>query len=271
MGNPFKLNIPGQIDRGTMDTCSIAGINLMSTERTKFSRLAQSLQNNIDVMKNLNSNEKFYSTAIFGATIVKATCDAFIDMAGTLAGAVGLKPVEKAAAWLGAGGKAADFAIGKSYGQKTDGVGVFTSTASALLGTDRLKGKMTETGKGLAELQLVKIDIIKEAVAGDATSVKKEVFLSYIPKIANMTLAALNREVAGNLVSAGTSLAKAGSSYSNALEKAFDEKLETNESTREREIFISTMSSQLVIVIGQIKIIDKILNDCRLGKGLSLG
>jgi hypothetical protein len=267
MGNPLQIKFSGRIGRQTYDVCSTAGINLMSSERVRFSRLAQSLQNDINMMTEANSSEVTYARALLGASMIKATCEAFIDMTGTLAGAVGLKPVEQAAKWLGTGGKAADFAIGKAYGQKTDGFGVVTSAAGSLLGTNRLTSKMSD--KSLAELQLVKIEIVKGAVSGDPASVKQEVFLAYLPKISEMTLAAVNREVAGKLLSAGASLAKAGSSYSNALEKAFDEKLTSEESVRERTRWIETMRSQLVLVIAQIKVIDQILLDCRLGRGLA--
>jgi hypothetical protein len=269
VNNLLQSRVSRPISRQTYEVCSAAGINLMSSERVKFNRLAQSLQNDIAMLTEANSTEVMYGRALLGASIIKATCDAFIDMAGTLAGAVGLKPAEQAAKWLGTGGKAADFAVGKAYGQKTDGFGVITSAASSLLGTNRLTNKMTESGKDLAELQLVKVEIVKGAVSGDPSSVKQEVFLAYIPKISEMTLTVLNHKVAGKLLSAGASLAKAGSSYSSALEKAFDEKLSSEEAVRERARWIGTMRSQLVLVIAQIKVIDKILLDCRLGQGLA--
>lgn len=275
---PFSTTIPRPVGQEALGMCSAAGVNLMSKQSVKLKSMAEMLQSNVNLLSDANATDKLATNAVLGASLIKATCEAFVDMAGALGGAAHdllkdtplaaaakpLKSVQTAASWIGTGTKAADYGIGKAYGQKTDGFGVIKSAADSALGM--AKGS---TMKDLAELQSVKVEIVKNAMAGDPGGVKKEVFLSFAPKIASMTLEAVKKEAASKLISAGAAIAKSGATYSEALEKAFDEKLASDDGMRSRKQQIGRMRTELATVIGQIKLIDSILADCQSGKALA--
>ncbi len=269
MANPYEIQIPGTISRDAFDVCSVAGVNLMSKNRIRFKQMADTLEGNIRLLNEANATEKWASRAILGLSMIKASCEAFVDMAGTLGEVAGLKGVKQASSWLGASAKASDYLIAKTTGQKADGFGTAKAFADAALGSNRVSKNMSEPIKDVIELKSIQIDMIKNTVQGDIQGLKRDVFLSYIPKIAQMSLNAIQREVAGKLLSAGTSIAKSGASYSDALDKAFDDKLSADESLAERAKLSQQMQVGLKTVISQIKVIDSILADCRMGRGLA--
>lgn len=267
MADVFLIHMPKDFTQDAKNICSNAGINLLSKEHIRFVDLAKSLRSSIDLMNQANSDEQFGARAVLALSIVTASCAAFVEIAGTLGELAGIKGTKKAAGLLGVGTKAVDFGIGKFTGQKTDGFGVINAAADTVVGSEYAKKKLGSY-KVFAELNMININLVKNAVTGDKKGIKREVFLGFLAKTATMSLDLLKKEAASKMLEAYAGISKTALNYSDSLEKSFDEKISANESVQERIAHRKKLQSQLTFVISQINIINDVISGCQAGTAL---
>jgi hypothetical protein len=269
--NPFSIHLPDYVDRKAYQVCSTAGINLLQKEKARFVDLAKTLQASIEEIGRAKKLEEFASVGLLGANLIKASCDAFIDMAGTLGELAGVKGAGKASTLIGAGSQTAEFWINKAYGQETDAIGTASSIGKAALAlAPGGKGVNGEIGKKFAEMQLVKVDIINAAVKNDKPKALRETFLSYAALVSSMVFTALKKEAAEKLTSSYAAMVKAGATYSENLEKAFGTRLSDEERLQALARQRKVLTQQLSVAMSQIQAINSVINDCRKGAGLRL-
>src|SRR5690348_7064042 len=99
--------------------CTAAGVNTAQARIVTLSQLQDSLEITITELENERKKEKIIEKAYMVARVTKATCDAFIDMAATLASFVpgAKKGAEKVANLYGAATPVAQAGMSTALGQ----------------------------------------------------------------------------------------------------------------------------------------------------------
>ncbi|MEZ5749073.1 MAG: hypothetical protein R3D83_04040 [Caenibius sp.] len=247
------------VDKAAINVCSAAGIDLMSRRRVRLLQLRKSLEVSVAEIQKQAEWDGVMSKALLAANIVKATCEAFLEMAGALGDAAGIKGAGEVAkagtsamAWT-------DSAQSLAIGQRTDHIGNLNKIAGQAISTRMKEGPMQD----FAELQSIKVDIINNAIRGDSAKALQSVFLSYIPKIGAMSLDYMKKDTAAKWTSAVSSVASAGYSYSAALEEAFNNRIDdTVEIAERKNMLLATTHRQIGQVTQQITLIDQIMDAC---------
>lgn len=249
-------------DRTAIAVCSVSGLNLMSRQKIKLTQIKQALQSAISEAERASKMDDFMSKSLLVANLTKASCDAFIEMAGALGKVAGLKNVDVAAKGLTAVTAVAGSTAAAFAGQKTDWI----STGNSVL-----KATNSKIGKGdikdLADLKLLQIDIVNAAVREDSAKALQVIFLKYIPKIGEMSLKYMKENVKANWLGAVASVANAGLTYSKSLDKAFDARLQDMDDAQIRKDVLESMRNQISQVLNRISEIDKIMSDCTVRLG----
>lgn len=255
---PQVVRANPQTDRTAIMVCSTAGLNLLGTERASLVKIRTALEEAIKQANEADTDyTDFMSKTLLVGNIALATCVAFIEMAGSLGKVAGLKNVDVVAKGLNAGIAFSGSASATLAGQKTDWVA--TTNAIAKAGSTKIPSK---DAKLMAELTTIKVDLLNAAVKNESATVLKVMFLKYVPKLAETSLKMVGKEVQANWVSAATSVASAGASYSTALEKAFNTRLSDKDDMANRKMLKESMQSHMKTVLKRINEIDAIFLSC---------
>lgn len=238
--------------------CSAAGINLLGNQKFKLLQLKSALVNSIQAFEAAGSRDEFLSRGLLTANLIKATCDAFIDMAGSLGDAVGIKGAD--AVSKGYSGISAFAMTGTqaALGQKADWLGTASTVGKIAIS----KSRMGDTAKSAAELQMLKVDIINAAVQKDGAKALQITFMEYLPKIGAMSLDHMGHAVKAKWLGAVSAVANAGTSYSKALSDAFDTRLSDIEDNQARRQMLVKARAQMRLVCGKIDEIDALIRQC---------
>lgn len=246
-------------DQTALNVCSAANIDLLSNKRITLTQLSRGLQSSVHEIERGSKWDDVLSRALLTANLIKATCEAFLEMAGALGDAAGLKGAGLVAKSGVAGMAIAGSTSSAINGQSTDWV----STTNKILGVGIQKSMPDGTGKHLADLQTMKVDIVNSAVRGESVAALQTLFLSYLPKIAEMSLEVMKKETAAKWTSAASGVASAGLSYSRALEEAFNARISDQVEFSDRKTSLLVMVNRQV---NQVKLkiaeIDYILQLC---------
>lgn len=211
--------------------CSLAGLE---TARQKVFSLRQ-LRDGLDIsIKDLEAQrrkDKIINTALVVARFTKATCDAFISMAGALGKAVLPKPAgeeaEKFASLYAASTPLVDAAATSAAGGRADWVKAGTASVKegvSLVTHNQGAVLMTKT-------TVVKVEVIKGAMNHDQEGIIKSA-VDYTYDL-NVTMA----EMTGKKGEAGAALAKVAKSafeYNEQIGKAFDQLIDDDLESQER-------------------------------------
>ena len=266
MNSPFSL-LPKLVpDRTAINVCSTAGIELMSKKRIRLVQLRQGLEASVVEIEKAAKWDEVISRALLTASITKATCEAFLEIAGALGEAAGIKNVGIVAKAGNAAISVADSAASTWHGIKTDWV----STTNKVAGLAGAKFIKNDAMKDLADLQTSKVEILNSAIRGDTPKSLQEFFLGYTAKVGEMSLKYMGRATAANWTSATATVASAGYSYSKSLEEAFNTRIKDREDFSARKsALLSTSYRQMGQIKIQINQIDGILRQC--GIAISAG
>ncbi len=252
----FPMLVP---DRNAINVCSTAGIELMSNKRVRLVQLRRSLQSSIAEIEKASKKDDLISRALLTANLVKATCEAFLEMAGAIGDAAGIKNVDLVAKAGSAAISFADSSASTVVGSKTDWI----STTNKLMGAAGAKYIKTESIKDLADLQTIKVEILNSAVRGESAKMLQSVFLSYVPKIAEMSLKYMKQETAAKWTNAVMTVSNSGYSYSKALEETFNTRINDREEFNSRKSsLLTTTYRQIGQIMKQIDVVDGIMRQC---------
>jgi hypothetical protein len=211
--------------------CSLAGIETARQKVITLRQLRDGLDASIRELEGQRRKDQIINRALLVAKFTKATCDAFISMAGALGKAVLPKAageeVEKFAAGYAAVTPLVDAVATTAAGGKADwvktGAAVVKEGVSAV--TDNKGAEL------LTKTTVVKVEIITGAMNHDEEGVIKPA-VSYIYDL-NTTAA----EMTGKKGKAGAALAKIAKSafeYNEQIGKAFGELIENDLDSMER-------------------------------------
>jgi hypothetical protein len=200
-------------------------------------QLRGALNSSIDELEREHRSEHFVNQAFLVARFTKATCDAFLGMASSLAEAVLPKPVAKQAQLVNSVYQTATPLVGAASTMAAGGkVDMKAFTSSAKEASSFIKNDGYQL---LAKSTIVKVEVIKAAMNGD----KKEVLRSAASylwdlhiTIAKMKLMPEKMQHAGTL----GEIAKSAFEYNEALGEAFNGMLESEEEGDERYIALRT-------------------------------
>lgn len=230
--NLFTRDTVGPIqDSETRRVCSLASIE---TERQKVFTLRQlrdGLNISIRELEDQRRKDKIVNKALVVARFTKATCDAFISMAGALGkavlpGAAG-DQVERIASGYAAATPLIEAVATSAAGGQADYVKALATTAKEGV-------SLVTHNKGaeiLTKSTVVKVEIIKGAMNHDQEGIIKSA-ISYTYDL-NTTIA----EMAGKRGEAGAAFAKVAKSafeYNEQIGKAFDQLIDDDLESQER-------------------------------------
>jgi hypothetical protein len=211
--------------------CSLAGIETARQKVLTLRKLRDGLNTSIQELESQRQKDKIIKKALLVARFTRATCDAFISMAGALGKAVLPKPageeVEKLAAGYAAATPLVEAVATSASGGRADWVKA--SAASVKEGVS-----LVAHSKGaeiLTKTTVVKAEIINGAMNHDEEGIIKSA-VSYSYDL-NTTLA----EMTGKKGEAGAALAKVAKSafeYNEQIGKAFDQLIDDDLESLER-------------------------------------
>lgn len=211
--------------------CSLAGIATARQDVISLRQLRTGLDNSILELNSQRKKEKIVNGALLVLQFTKATCDAFISMAGALGKAALPKPageeVEKFAAGYAAATPIVDAAATTAAGGKADWVKA--GAASVKEGVSAVTdNKVAEI---LTKTTVVKVEIVKGALNHDEDGIIKPA-VGYVYDL-NATVAGMT----GKKGAAGEAFAKVAKSafeYNEQIGKAFDQMIDNDLESMER-------------------------------------
>ncbi len=238
-------------NKPTLGVCSASGINLLSKERIRLTQLRVAMQTTVAEMRKSVGRDELLSHALLAASLTKATCDAFIEMAGALGKLAGLKGTDEFAKVYGAASAVTTTATQTALGQKADWIG----TASSV-------GKVVVKSSDVADIQFLKVDILNAALQRDTPKLLQVSFMEYPAKIAEMSLAYMGHAASARWVGSVTAVVSSGLSYSRALDVAFNTRLEDKEFAFANQQQLLGTHHHIAIVSSRITDIETIMNGC---------
>lgn len=251
--NLFTPDAVGPIrDPDARRVCSLAGLE---TERQKVLDLRQlrdGLNTSIRELERQRGKDKIVNKALLVARFTKATCDAFISMAGALAG----EEAEKFAASYAAATPLVEAAATSAAGGKADWAKAgATSVKEGVSAVTRNKGVEI-----LTKTSVVKVEIIKGAMNHDEEGIIKSA-ASYTYDL-NVTVA----EMTGEKGKAGAALAKVAKSafeYSEQIGKSFDQLIDDDLSSEERAAALKrNLVNQAKLLSKKIDEMERFIGSC---------
>ncbi len=211
--------------------CSLAGIETARARVTTLKNLRDGLDISIKELENQRKKDKVVNKALMVARFTKATCDAFIGMAGTIAKAVipgkGGEAAEKFADVYATANPIIEAVATADAGGKADWVKAGTSAAKEGVGL-LTKNKGTQL---LAKSAVVKVEVIRGAMNHDEEGVIKS-GLTYAYDM-NTTAAEMTGEK-GEAVAAVMKVGKSAFEYNEQIGKAFDQLIDDDLESEER-------------------------------------
>jgi hypothetical protein len=240
--------------------CSLAGID---TERQKLLTLRQlrdGLNISIQELESQRRKDRIINRALVVARFTKATCDAFISMAGALGKAVLPGPageqVERFAAGYAAATPLVDAAANSAAGGKSDWLKAgATSVKEGVSLVTHNKG--TEI---LTKSTVVKVELIKGAMNHD----KEGIIKSAIDYTYDLNTTVL--EMTGEKGKAGAALAKVAKSafeYNEQIGKAFDQLIDDDlESEQRASALKSNIVHQAKLLSRKIDEMEQFITSC---------
>ena len=246
------------------EAARVSGLHRITGAQRELVTLRQlrgALNSSIDELEREHRREHFVNQAFLVVRFTKATCDAFLAMASSLAEAVLPKPVAEQAKTINSAYQAAAPLMGAASTMAAGGrVDMKAFTSSAMEASSLIKNDGYQL---LAKSTIVKVEIIKAAVNGD----KKEVLrsaASYLwdlhTTIAKMKLMPEKMQHAGAL----GEIAKSAFEYNEALGEAFDGMLESEEEGNERYIELrATLLKQAKKLSAKIAELELYIQSCK--------
>jgi hypothetical protein len=218
-------------DRDANRVCDLAGI---AAEREKVVTLRQ-LRDGLDIsireLESQRRKDQIINKALLVAKFTKATCDAFISMAGALGKVVLPKAagegVDKFAVGYAAAMPLVEAGATSVAGGKADWVKATTTSVKegVSLVTDNKGAEL------LTKTTVVKVEIIKGALNSDKEGVIKS-GVSYIYDLHTSIAEMTGRK--GEVGAAFAKIAKGAFEYNDQIGKAFDEIIDNEQESRER-------------------------------------
>jgi hypothetical protein len=257
-------------DNAAVNVCSAAGIELMKQEQTRLNNIRQALDVSLREIESAKNWEEFLSKGLLTANLVKASCDAFLELAGSFGDFLGMKQVKTASTLLTTGTAVTDSAIATAYGAKTDWVGTGNKVAKTAAGMLMEKNKVAKGYKDVAKLQFIKVDIINTALREDDPAKLYKAFKDYGAQLATMSLDFAKQETAGRVLGLVNSVANVGMKYSQSLDKAFNTRIDdTVEIAERRNALLAQTRRDIRQVTSELARLDQLLQQC--GQGLATG
>ena len=201
-------------ERNAYQVCSMAGISAVKGKITNLTELRRSIGQSLVELDKAKSDVAFWSAALLTAQLAKASCDAFMEIAGNLTGPAG----QGIAAAYGAANPLVDAAARSGAGQKN------VSWAKAMNASASVVTKhavpMSKGGEMLFDLQTFKTDIVIDAVNGDADGIKGDLqgySLELTAITAKELMHKLPEEKADRIVGTGKALIELGLKVAEAV------------------------------------------------------
>lgn len=247
------------INDQAVKACSAVGINLLGSERVKLSKMGDSIREALGFMREATDWYEFRSNALLALSLTKATCDAFIAMAGSMGEALGLKGTGKVAEIYDIAGTAVDPKANamdvatKVARASTENLGVKYVTLSTDIINQGLKQEQDLDGLKNRSLAFV-YETHKDAGAYAMEAAVKEKYLS---EKGGKVLGGF-----GKALDAMKTVAEARNKYAEDLKAAFDEKLSDEDFMREKKEQMAKLETQLSTIIAQVAQIDGALTSC---------
>ena len=213
-------------DEQARQSCSLAGITLMKGKITRLQQLQRSIEANWREAEQARSSAELNNAILLSLKLVKASCDAFIGIAGSMAGPKG-EVIDKI---YGAADPFATIAGKMIAGDKVNGS---EWAKAANTGVSSALGAKFDKFSDVIDLQKVKTDLVVDAIAQDEKSLLEDM-QNYGTKVAEMTAKhadsvresaarAAGKTVAkaawGRFVAVGKNLITAGQKFATAYEE----------------------------------------------------
>ena len=164
-----KMRISGgqiSFNKRTVEVCSMAGINLITDEMVRLSSLRSALRTSIGDIEKQRNSDRFMANVGLSLSLVKAICDATLEIAGALgppqmkALSEGYKETQDFVAFRQAAHSGKDYDAAKYLAKKVVKAGGNTAVKDAvdlkLISTDGLKaavtGKNVDSSKAIADM-----------------------------------------------------------------------------------------------------------------------
>jgi hypothetical protein len=240
--------------------CNQASIETTRRKVLTLRQLREGLNISIQELESQRRKEKFVNKALLVARFTKATCDAFINMAGALGKAVMPKPagekVERFAAGYAAAIPLVEAAAISDAGGKADWVkaGATSVNEGISLVTNNKAAKI------LTKSAVVKVEVIKGAMNHDGEGIIKSA-VNYTYDL-NVEIAEMTGEK-GEAGAAFAKVAKSAFEYNEQIGKAFDQLIDDDEESQERaDALKRTLVLRAKLLSKQIDEMEQFITSC---------
>jgi hypothetical protein len=220
--------------------CSLAGLETARQKVFSLRQLRDGLDLSIRELERQRRKDKIINNALIVARFTKATCDAFISMAGALGKAVLPKPAGEKVEKLAAGYAAVTPVVEAAATSAAGGSAEWAKAGATLVKEGASVVTHNKGAEIMTKSTVVKAEIIKGAMNHDKEGLIKSA-VDYTYDL-NTTIA----EMTGKKGEAGAALAKVAKSafeYNEQIGKAFDQLIDDDLESQER---IHALKSSLV-------------------------
>jgi len=240
--------------------CSLAGIETARQKAFTLRQLRAGLDLSIRELEKQRRKDKIINDGLIVARFTKATCDAFISMAGALGKAVLPGPAGEKVERLAAGYAAVTPVIDAAATSAAGGNAEWTKAGATFVKEGASVVTHNKAAEIITKSTVVKVEIIKGAMNHDKEGLIKSA-IDYIYDL-NTTIA----EMAGKKGEAGAALAKVAKSafeYNEQIGKAFDQLIDDDLDSQERiHALKSSLVHQAKLLSRKIDEMEQFINSC---------
>ena len=211
-------------DQHAAGVCSLAGLATMKSRWITLDQINKAMELNIREAEGAENEADIVRTILFGLRLTKASCDAMIDVLGTVTGPAG---EAISTAYSGASPLAEE--VGKfTAGQSSAAGWAKAGNAAAMAAAKHAAG---DNYGDLIELQKIKSDLLIDAANKDVDEVLKDLG-EYSLKLTGMTLKFVGKKTWARVLDIGKTLVKAGREYASSYREFRDNDLNLESAKR---------------------------------------
>lgn len=242
-----KMRISGgqiSFNKRTVEVCSMAGINLITDEMVRLSSLRSALRTSIGDIEKQRNSDRFMANVGLSLSLVKAICDATLEIAGALG-----PPQMKA--------------LSEGYKETQDFV-AFRQAAHSGKDYDAAKYLAKKVVKDAVDLKLISTDGLKAAVTGKNVDSSKAI-ADMAVKISEMSAKYKNADPA---TTRALGVAKALINAGFASYKVYDEYRDMKLSDANFEKMKQAQLKVIASFDAQIQALNTVLDACAAERGI---
>ena len=257
------IAIDRNIYRDAASVCSAAGIDRWRTEIVQLETIQRALEISVVQAEGTADWNRFLSRGLLTANIAKASCEAFLELAGAFGKVANIPGASNMSKVLGAGIKVADSGARMIAGEKTDLVDTGLSVAVALIpkfvpGS----GRVEDVSKAMLESTGITLEALNHAINNRDAKTLRALFIKYPSKMAQIALLLADKKLGASWVGAISAVANSGLSYSNKIDEAFSERLSALEEERLKVQIIRLMRRQVAVTKAEIANVSQLVTLC---------